>query len=135
MLKAVIPDPDTRQLILKDPKKIEGVKGILWTLWPPSKRAPGLQNDESQFKALDLPASKIRVPTLIIHGSEDTNVPVSQSKKLAEKIPGSKLVILEGVDHLGIFSKSEEIGKAITEFFEGVNSEKPNEQASAADIP
>jgi pimeloyl-ACP methyl ester carboxylesterase len=135
ILKAIIPDPDTRQLILKDPIKIEGVKGILWTLWPPSKRLSGELNDISQFKALDLPASKIRVPTLIIHGSEDTNVPVSQSKKLAEEIPGSKLVILEGVDHLGIFSKSEEIVKVINEFLEDVNSEKPNEKASSADTP
>ena len=135
MLKVIIPDPNTRQLILKDPKKIEGVKGILWTVWPPSKRSPGLQNDISQFQTLSLPAAKIKVPTLIIHGSEDTNVPVSQSKKLAELIPGSKLVILEGVDHLGIFSKTEEIGKAITEFLEEVNAEKPNEKASAVDIP
>ncbi|MEJ2286831.1 MAG: alpha/beta hydrolase, partial [Desulfobacterales bacterium] len=95
-LKVLIPNPDTRQLILEDHEKIEKVKGLLWTTWPPSKRYLGELNDVSQFRSLALPASKIKIPTLIIHGSEDINAPVSQSKKLAEQIPGSKLVILKG---------------------------------------
>lgn len=129
ILKVIIPDQDTRQLILEDPKKIEGVKGILWSIWPPSKRYPGQENDIMQFQSLALPASKIKAPTLIIHGSEDINVPASQSKKLAEQIPGSKLVIMEGVDHLGILSKSEEIDKIINEFLEKVNAGKSDGEA------
>jgi pimeloyl-ACP methyl ester carboxylesterase len=121
-LKVLIPNPNTRQLILEDHEKIEKLKGLLWTTWPPSKRYLGELNDINQFKSLALPASKIKIPTLIIHGSEDINAPVSQSKKLAEQIPGSKLVILEGVDHIGFFSKMEEIEKIFTEFLEGVSA-------------
>jgi pimeloyl-ACP methyl ester carboxylesterase len=123
-LKVLIPNPNTRQLILEDHEKIEGVRGLLWTTWPPSKRYLGELNDISQFKSLALPASKIKIPTLIMHGSEDLNAPVSQSKKLAEQIPGSELVILEGIDHIGFFSKIEEIEKIFTEFLKGVGAKK-----------
>jgi 2-hydroxy-6-oxonona-2,4-dienedioate hydrolase len=127
-LKTLIPNPNTRQLILRDHEKIEKLKGLLWTTWPPSKRYLGELNDINQFKSLALPASKIRIPTLIIHGSEDINAPVSQSKKLAEQIPDSKLVILDGVDHMGFFSKIEEIEKIFFEFLDGVNAKKSNKK-------
>jgi pimeloyl-ACP methyl ester carboxylesterase len=127
-LKSLIPNPNTRQLILEDHKKIEGLKGLLWTAWPPSKRYQGELNDIRQFKSLALPASKIKKPTLIIHGSEDINAPVSQSKKLAGQIQGSKLIILKGVNHIGFFSKIEEIEKIFTKFLEGVSANESNEK-------
>jgi pimeloyl-ACP methyl ester carboxylesterase len=120
-LKTLCPNPTTRQLLLEDPKKIELLKDGIWTIWPRSKRSQGQMNDLSQYKSLDLPASNIKAPTLIIHGSEDIDVPVIQSKKLAEQIPGSKLVVLEGVDHIvGYLAKIEEIGKIENSFIEGV---------------
>jgi pimeloyl-ACP methyl ester carboxylesterase len=41
----------------------------------------------------------ITVPTLIIHGSEDPLVPLEGSKDIHEAIPGSKLLIIEGMGH------------------------------------
>jgi pimeloyl-ACP methyl ester carboxylesterase len=134
-LKVLVPNPNTRQLILEDHEKIEKVKKLLWTTWPPSKRYMGELNDINQFKSLALPASKIKIPTLIIHGSEDINAPVSQSKKLAEQIPGSKLIILEGVDHIGFFSKVEEIEKIFTQYLEGVSAKKSNEKTLPPTLP
>lgn len=133
-LEGNIPNPTNRQLILKDPNKIEKVKDLMWILWPLSKRFQGRMNDMSQFKSLALPASNIKAPTLIIHGSEDINVPVIQSKKLAEQIPGSKLVILEGVDHM-FLSKFEEIGKIENSFIEDVIGKKANEDTLPQVLP
>lgn len=135
MLKVIIPDANTAQLIIENPKKIESFKSLMWCAWPISKRRPGNLNDTSQFKSLVLPSYKIKVPTLIIHGSEDETVPVSQSKKLSEQIPGSKLVIIEGVGHMGISSKIEEVEKIVDEFLEGVNTNKSTEKTFPSTLP
>jgi pimeloyl-ACP methyl ester carboxylesterase len=45
-----------------------------------------------------LPA--LRVPTLIVHGTEDQLLPVANARLLASLIPSSSLEILDGVGHL-----------------------------------
>jgi 3-oxoadipate enol-lactonase len=42
----------------------------------------------------------LRMPTLVLHGSEDRMIPVSNGRRLAEAIPGAQLEILEGAGHL-----------------------------------
>jgi pimeloyl-ACP methyl ester carboxylesterase len=41
----------------------------------------------------------LRVPTLVIHGSDDPLVPVTCGVDTAESIPGAKLVVIEGMGH------------------------------------
>lgn len=41
----------------------------------------------------------VRVPTLVIHGSEDKLVPVEGGKATAAAIPGAELLIIEGMGH------------------------------------
>jgi len=41
----------------------------------------------------------IAAPTLVIHGREDTLVPVANGIDLARRIPGAKLEIIEGMSH------------------------------------
>lgn len=60
--------------------------------------------------------SNILVPTLIIHGSEDKQQPLSQAKYMKEHILNSELVVLEGVGHATIVEASEKVGKAIEKF-------------------
>jgi len=43
--------------------------------------------------------AKIKVPTLIVHGDCDEQVPLEQSIKLAKIIPDAKLIIIKGADH------------------------------------
>jgi pimeloyl-ACP methyl ester carboxylesterase len=45
-----------------------------------------------------LPA--IRVPTLILHRTDDQAVSIVHSRYMAERVPGAKLVELPGVDHI-----------------------------------
>jgi class 3 adenylate cyclase len=40
----------------------------------------------------------IRVPTAVIHRRNDAFIPVERARELAERIPGAKLVLLDGVD-------------------------------------
>ena len=56
-------------------------------------------------------APRVKVPTLIVHGSEDEIVPVEQSKKTASLIPNCRLEIVEGANHK--YSKPEEFEKML----------------------
>jgi 3-oxoadipate enol-lactonase len=44
--------------------------------------------------------SRVDTPTLVLHGSEDRMVPVSNGRLLAEAIPGAHLEVLEAAGHL-----------------------------------
>ena len=44
--------------------------------------------------------SKINVPTLMMVGEEDIPTPVNKAKRIAEKIPGAKLVVISHAGHL-----------------------------------
>ena len=45
-------------------------------------------------------ARRLRLPTLVVAGTADTAMPVEASRAAAAAIPGSRLEILEGADHL-----------------------------------
>jgi len=42
---------------------------------------------------------RIRVPTLVIHGTEDRLVPPACSKHIAQLVPGARLELIEGMGH------------------------------------
>jgi 3-oxoadipate enol-lactonase len=65
---------------------------------------------------------EIRIPTLILVGEEDPGTPVSASRAIHEKIPGSKLVILPAAKHLANIEKAEEFNSALLSFLRGVAS-------------
>lgn len=58
----------------------------------------------------------IKAPTLVITGSEDRVVPPERSKRLAEEIPNSRFITLEGTGHLLFIEKAEEFNKIILSF-------------------
>ena len=60
----------------------------------------------------------IKVPTLIIHGSEDMQQPLSQAKYMKEHIPNAELVIIEGAGHATVRETPEKIWEAIEKFMD-----------------
>ena len=62
----------------------------------------------------------IRVPTLIVHRTDDSLVPVEGSRYMAERIPNAKLVELPGEDHLWWFGDHDAIVDEMEEFLTGV---------------
>lgn len=60
----------------------------------------------------------IKVPVLIVHGRKDSIFPVKNSIEMAQKIPKSKLVILENADHIIVINHFDEISKIIEGFIE-----------------
>jgi len=43
---------------------------------------------------------RITAPTLVVHGEEDRMIPIANAHTLADRIPGARLIELEGVGHL-----------------------------------
>ena len=72
-----------------------GVNGVSAFLGKQSPNA-SLDKPENIVKALN--ESKARV--LIVHGSDDFIVPVSNSEKLAQMMPKAQLVVMPGVGHM-----------------------------------
>lgn len=53
-------------------------------------------------------ARHITVPTLLLHGSEDTYLPLRHTMRIYEALAGPKeLVRLEGVDHIGVLLSAQ----------------------------
>ena len=80
IIKLLVPDKANQERILGDADKTAKVEALLWSAWPISRREAGQLNDFAQFDMLDLASNEVTVPTLIIHGSNDINVPFSQSE-------------------------------------------------------
>ena len=112
----LLPNKNNQDRALADPKKIQSLKDLVWTIWPFSKRRDGFYNDYEHFSELSLPLSSIKVPTTIIHGDEDINVDIEQARYIKKLIPNSRLHIIEGADHYMLSTHTEEIEKIIDDF-------------------
>ena len=55
-------------------------------------------------------AAQLKVPLLIINGTKDLQVQVSEAKLLKEKQPNAKLVIIKDMNHILKFTKEKEMG-------------------------
>jgi pimeloyl-ACP methyl ester carboxylesterase len=62
----------------------------------------------------ELPA--IKVPTLLVAGSEDKTAPPTVMEKMASKIPGSEYVLLQGCGHLGPMDQPGAFNDALLKF-------------------
>ena len=81
------------------------------------QRIAGTQNDISQSRrCFHYPLEQIRVPTLIVHGTEDEIVPFAQAAALANRIPGSDLLAIPRGEHLSLFTHRQEISSHVTGF-------------------
>jgi Predicted hydrolases or acyltransferases (alpha/beta hydrolase superfamily) len=75
------------------------------------------------FNAADR-VHQIGVPTLVVTGSEDRVVSPESSKRLAEKIPNSRLITVEGTGHLLFIEQAEEFNKIVLNFLHEVSTDK-----------
>jgi pimeloyl-ACP methyl ester carboxylesterase len=60
----------------------------------------------------------IKVPTLLVAGSNDKTAPPSVMEKMWQKIPGSEYVLLEDCGHLGPMDKPDEFNAALLAFLQ-----------------
>ena len=95
------------------------VRAAIRTTIPARLHRAGRRNDLDQRAnpAIDRwPVEQIRVPTLIVHGTRDENASYERSVELAARIPGARLVSIQGGDHLVSFTRPQEVSAAIDTF-------------------
>ena len=63
----------------------------------------------------------VRVPTLVVHRTNDTVVNVEGGRQLASSIPNARLLELPGIDHMPFFGdNAERLTNEVIEFITGV---------------
>lgn len=62
----------------------------------------------------------IKVPTLVIAGSDDRTAPASVMERMAQKIPGAEYVLLDGCGHLGPMDQPEPFNAALLAFLQRI---------------
>jgi 3-oxoadipate enol-lactonase len=60
--------------------------------------------------------SRIHARTLVIAGAADAGTPPAMSQAIAERIPGSQLVVIPGAAHLSAVEKPQEFGALVKGF-------------------
>jgi len=59
---------------------------------------------------------RLRVPTLIVHGTDDRVVPVGNAHLLAERLPNARLEIVDGGSHCLFVEHADRVNAALLEF-------------------
>lgn len=67
-------------------------------------------------------AHDVRVPTLVLCGSEDRITPPALSRELTHIIPGARYEPVEGAGHIGNLERPEEFNTLVNAFIRGVDS-------------
>ncbi|HEV2580309.1 MAG TPA: alpha/beta hydrolase, partial [Ktedonobacteraceae bacterium] len=92
--------------ISEEARSVEFIESLFMN----SSQTPGYRNDMRQFESLPSYAFQdIALPTLIVHGTADIDVPFRQAKELAAAIPGAQLAAIEGADHLSTLARENAV--------------------------
>ncbi|HEX4207348.1 MAG TPA: alpha/beta hydrolase [Ktedonobacteraceae bacterium] len=68
-------------------------------------RQVGYHNDMEQFERITTyPLERIAVPTLVVHGCADDEVPFAHAELLAHKVPRVKLLAVADAQHLAFYT-------------------------------
>ncbi|GIV95614.1 MAG: alpha/beta hydrolase [Herpetosiphonaceae bacterium] len=58
----------------------------------------------------------LTAPTLVIHGTDDILIPVANGRLLAQRVPGARLLEIEGAGHLFFIEQPELTNQAVLDF-------------------
>jgi pimeloyl-ACP methyl ester carboxylesterase len=70
-------------------------------------RKDGFENDEEQFKHLDLGLEGVTANTLLLHARTDADVPYAHSEHALAHLPHADLVTIEAGTHVSLWTDSE----------------------------
>jgi pimeloyl-ACP methyl ester carboxylesterase len=90
--------------------------GLVRTMAHNSLRSYLLLGREMMNVQLEDRLAEVAVPTLLVAGEKDTIYPVAISQVMHEKIPGSRLEIVKGANHVLILNNVEETAAFIASF-------------------
>ena len=111
-------DDEVRARMLRDPVAAPLFEALLASTFDRmGQRLAGLENDIAVTRTTSYELEKIRVPVLIVHGTNDALVPFDKhAKVLAARIPGAKLLAIEAGEHVAIFTHRDEVRAEVGRF-------------------
>jgi pimeloyl-ACP methyl ester carboxylesterase len=113
--------PSLRDSMADQPEKLKVIRSILFS-FPMNHRRLGFENDLANFPRIPtLPVERIAVPTLAVHGTADTVVPLEHSRFLADNVPSARLLSVEGGGHLSIVTHTEQALTGAMEFLKKIS--------------
>jgi pimeloyl-ACP methyl ester carboxylesterase len=87
--------------IMKDEQRLKILMDLIRSMSPPRLRTKGLNNDMRQLKKVEnLPFEHVAAPALVIHGTNDFDVPLDHAQKAAGAIHNAEIHIVEGGFHI-----------------------------------
>lgn len=114
----MVPKMFTEKTVREDPKLVERVRRMMESTSPTGIAGALLgmaqRPDSTPF------LESIRVPTLILVGSQDSITTVDHARKMASSIPDSKLIVVPDAAHLTTLERPREVNTAISGFLRGL---------------
>jgi len=97
--------------IIHDEQKEKVLMSLIRSMSPSQLRKKGMKNDLKQLAQLsDLPLRQVKTPTLVIHGTDDFDVPVAHAHTAVQLIPDAELYLVkEGFHILALADSAREI--------------------------
>jgi pimeloyl-ACP methyl ester carboxylesterase len=107
----LVPDASSRADILSDPRKLSTLIAIAQSgIQLSAQRRAGSRNDVEQFSNMPVYlVESIHVPTLVIHGTDDEQVPYTHGLFIAQRVPGAELYSIEGGTHIVFVTHAEQV--------------------------
>ncbi|WP_409331166.1 alpha/beta fold hydrolase [Trujillonella humicola] len=98
-----------------DPEVAEAVRAEMARV-----RLPGYAGAAEFMAATDTAAllPSIAVPTLVLVGEHDVVTGVEESRLLAQRIPGARLVVVPGAGHAALTERPAEVARAVLDLWE-----------------
>jgi pimeloyl-ACP methyl ester carboxylesterase len=62
--------------------------------------------------------ARIRVPTLVVVGSDDEFTPVGDAEFMADRVPGARLAVIDGAGHMPNLERRDEFDAVLGDFLE-----------------
>jgi pimeloyl-ACP methyl ester carboxylesterase len=89
------------QSVLGNAAQLSWFQDLATTAAPIDPRESGLRNDLLQLKVLpDFPFEKLSLPVLLIHGTDDSFVPIADVEAAGKRMPNAELFAVPGTGHL-----------------------------------
>jgi pimeloyl-ACP methyl ester carboxylesterase len=90
---------------MANPQKRDFVVGLGLTAEQTAERRIGYDNDLREFAEITtLQLDRISAPTLVVHGTADSDVPFEHGEFAASQIPGADLLRMESGTHLAFYT-------------------------------
>lgn len=111
-----------RKQMEKDPKKMwHGIWSVEWKIQYNATDPSTHEDIDNQATALDTHNTldrlhEVKAPTLLIAASHDRLTPKSSMEEMHEKLPNSKMVVIEKAGHGSPLSRAPEVNQAIIDF-------------------